>query len=54
MHLIALEKSNTSLPTNSYLVEYNVDNSDKTHYDIVIASRRADVFDFIGTNLRVV
>ena len=49
----SLEKSNTkSLPTNSYLVEYTVDNSDKTHYDIVIAGKRADVFDFYWDKLK--
>ena len=49
----SLEKSNVkSLPTNSYLVEYRVDNSDKTHYDIVIASKRSDVFDFYWDKLK--
>ena len=49
----SLEKSNVkSLPTNSYLVEYTVDNSDKTHYDIVIAGKRADVFDFYWDKLK--
>ena len=49
----SLEKSNTkSLPTNSYLVEYTVDNSDKVHYDIVIAGKRADVFDFYWDKLK--
>ncbi len=48
-----LEKSNTKdLPTNSYLVQYTVDNSDKAHYDIVIASKRADVFDFYWDKLK--
>ena len=49
----SLEKSNVkSLPTNSYLVEYRVDNSDKAHYDIVIASKRSDVFDFYWDKLK--
>ncbi len=49
----SLEKSNVkSLPTNSYLVEYTVDNSDKIHYDIVIASKRVDVFDFYWDKLK--
>ena len=49
----SLEKSNVkTLPTNSYLVEYQVDNSDKLHYDIVIASKRADVFDFYWDKLK--
>ena len=49
----SLEKSNVkSLPTNSYLVEYRVDNSGKTHYDIVIASKRSDVFDFYWDKLK--
>ena len=48
-----LDKSNTKdLPTNSYLVEYTVDNSDKTHYDIVIAGKRADIFDFYWDKLK--
>ena len=48
-----LEKSNTKdLPTNSYLVEYTVDNSDKIHYDIVIAGKRSDVFDFYWDKLK--
>ena len=48
-----MEKSNVkTLPTNSYLVEYTVDNSDKTHYDIVIAGKRADVFDFYWDKLK--
>ena len=49
----SLEKSNVkTLPTNSYLVEYTVDNSDKMHYDIVIAGKRADVFDFYWDKLK--
>ena len=40
------------MPTNSYLVEYTVDNSDKMHYDIVIASKKADVFDFYWDKLK--
>ena len=49
----SLEKSNVkSLPTNSYLVEYTVDNSDKIHYDIVIAAKRVDVFDFYWDKLK--
>ena len=49
----SLEKSNVkTLPTNSYLVEYTVDNSDKTHYDIVIAGKRADIFDFYWDKLK--
>ena len=49
----SLEKSNVkSLPTNSYLVEYTVDNSDMIHYDIVIASKRVDVFDFYWDKLK--
>ena len=48
-----IEKSHDkSLPTNSYLVEYTVDNSDKMHYDIVIASKKADVFDFYWDKLK--
>ena len=34
------------------MVEYTVDNSDKTHYDIVIAGKRADVFDFYWDKLK--
>ena len=49
----SLDKSNTKdLPTNSYLVKYTVDNSDKTHYDIVIAAKRVDVFDFYWDKLK--
>jgi hypothetical protein len=49
----SLEKSNVkSLPTNSYLVEYMVDNSDKTHYDIVIAAKKSDVFNFYWDKLK--
>ena len=49
----SLEKSNVkTLPTNSYLVEYTVDNSDKIHYDIVIAAKRVDIFDFYWDKLK--
>jgi len=49
----SLEKSNTKdLPTNSYLVKYTVDNSDKIHYDIVIAAKRVDIFDFYWDKLK--
>jgi hypothetical protein len=32
-----------NLPTNSYLVEYILDA--KTHYDIVMANKKVDIFD---------
>jgi len=32
-----------SLPTNSYMVEYVLDK--KIHYDIVMASKKVDIFD---------
>lgn len=33
----------TSLPTNSYMVEYVLDK--KIHYDIVMANKKVDIFD---------
>ena len=48
-----LEKSkDKSLPTNAYLVEYTVDNSEKLHYDVTIAGKRVDVFDFYYDKLK--
>ena len=40
------------LPTSAYLVEYTVDNSDKLHYDVTIAGRRVDVFNFYYDKLK--
>ena len=34
------------------MVEYTVDNSDKIHYDIVIAAKRVDIFDFYWDKLK--
>ncbi len=49
----ALSKSDTTdLPTNSYIVDYTVDNSDELHHDIVIAAKRVDVFNFYWDKLK--
>tara|TARA_B100000965_G_scaffold342984_1_gene312441 strand:- start:71 stop:385 length:315 start_codon:yes stop_codon:yes gene_type:complete len=41
------------LPTNAYLVEYYTDNeSKKLHYDITIASKKVNIFDFYHDKLK--
>jgi len=47
------EKSDDkSLPTTAYLVEYTVDNSEKIHYDVTIAGRKVDIFNFYYDKLK--
>ena len=42
----------TNLPTNSFIVDYTVDNSDKTYHDIVIAAKKVDIFNFYWDKLK--
>ena len=49
----AKEKSDDKgLPTSAYLVEYTVDNSEKIHYDVTIAGRKVDIFNFYWDKLK--
>ena len=46
-----LEKSkDKSLPTSAYLVEYT--HTDKLHYDIVVAQKKSNIFDFYWDKLK--
>lgn len=40
----------TSLPTNSFLVEYVIDKT--IHYDIVMANKQVDIFDYYWDHFR--
>ncbi len=49
-----LDTANTTqLPTNSFIVDYTVDNSDKTYHDIVIAGKKSDIFNFYWDKLKL-
>ena len=46
------KSQDTSLPTNSFVVSYTSDNSDVIHYDIVMAQKQSDIFNFYWDKLK--